>query len=108
MSRVAQLCYYMECGHFYYQNYNWILGHESFQRAFSLSNLRFELVGIYGKRTRYQQKDLAQLLLKFDKESEEMLEKNDTEYKLDDLKYLNSDLNRNFLPKVNDIGLNFK
>jgi hypothetical protein len=57
----------LEAGHINYQNYNWNRGQESFKKALNLSNINFELVGVYGKRTKFQQKDLAQLFLKVKK-----------------------------------------
>jgi len=88
----------LEAGNVYYQNYNWTNGQECFQRALEMSNITFELTGAYGKRTKYQQKDLAQLLLKINKKSDD----NSLNYGLisKDWIYFNRNLNVSELPKV--------
>ena len=98
--RCACICFNLEAGHVYYQNYNWNQGHESFQRAIKISNLSFELTGVYGKRTKFQQKDVAQLLLKVNKE---FLESNGHFVGVDKpikWNYSNKDMKLKFLPKV--------
>jgi hypothetical protein len=57
------ISFYLETGFIYYQSYNWVLGEESFQNALNCSTLNYELTGVYGKKTRYQQNDIAQLIL---------------------------------------------
>lgn len=96
---MTTIVYNLEVAHLYYQSYNWTMGQECFKKAIKLANLDVELVGVFGKRTKYQQKDLAQLFAKI---------KNDQniEQHLDfmDLDYLNKDINLNELPK--DLALN--
>ena len=67
--KFATVCFNLEAGQVYYQNYNWNNGQECFQNALEMSHVKFELTGAYGKRTKFQQKDLAQLMLKVDKET---------------------------------------
>jgi hypothetical protein len=102
--RFASICYLLESGHIHYQNYNWTMGQESFKKALILSNLNFELVGVYGKRTKFQQKDLAQLFLKVKKtESNELVdnvENGDVSGPLEtSWTHSNKDLTSNLLPK---------
>ncbi len=100
----------LETGHIHYQNYNWTLGQESFKKALALSNLNFELIGLYGKRTKFQQKDLAQLFLKVKKsdlnEDLENQENADTNGRLvTSWPHSNKDLTSSLLPKdlmIND------
>lgn len=109
--RFASICYYLEAGHIYYQIYNWHKGQECFKRALTLSNINFELVGVYGKRTKFQQKDLAQLLLKVNKSGEERTEENDaavnsTSFDASEFeaRYSNRDVDIKSLPQ--DVALN--
>ena len=88
----------MECGHVYYQNYNWNLGQESFKKAKELSDIQFELTGAYGKRTKFQQKDLAQLMLRVNKS-------NDLKRIGSNWIHYNKDLNLSMLPEVNKFKL---
>lgn len=95
---MATIVFNLEVAHLYYQSYNWTLGQECFKKAIQLANLDIELIGVFGKRTRYQQKDLAQLFAKI---------KNQTiQQNLDctNLDYLNKDFNLSELPK--DLVLN--
>lgn len=72
-----------------------------------MSNLNFELVGVYGKRTKYQQKDLAQLLLKVNKpenNEQETNVRNEEEEQLPRWTHFNKELESNLLPK--DLLLN--
>jgi hypothetical protein len=57
----------LECGLNHYQIYNWSIGQACFDKALGLSNLDFKLDGVFGKRTKYQQNDIAQLILKIRK-----------------------------------------
>ncbi len=93
----------MEAGHVNYQNYNWTLGHQHFQKTFEMSGIDLELVGVYGKRTKFQQKDVAQLLLKVNRkmdESNEQMIVFDSE-SIRRWTESNKNLDRNHLPKVN-------
>ncbi len=93
------VCYYLEAGHIYYQNYNWTIGHEYFKKSLKLSNINYELVGVFGKRTKYQQKDLAQLLLKINPFDEQNSNENIQTF-FDKFKPLNADMDPKLLPKV--------
>ena len=68
-----------------------------------ISNLTFELTGVYGKRTKFQQKDVAQLLLKVNKDN---IEKENSNYSSTELSksinwdYSNKDIDLKFIPKV--------
>ena len=62
--RYASIIFYLEASNSFYQNYNWTRAQESYAKALEISNISFELCGVYGKRTKYQTKDLAQLFLK--------------------------------------------
>lgn len=94
------MCYYLEAGHICYQNYNWTKGQEYFKKSLKLSNINFEMVGVFGKRTRYQQKDLAQLLLKINLSNEQNNVKTDLQTDFDSWKLSNQDMDCKFLPKV--------
>lgn len=65
-----------------------------------MSKINYEFVGMYGKRTRYQQKDLAQLLLKVD--SAKTASSQELHDFFDTLEYSNHDLPSNHLPKVSN------
>ena len=92
------MCFNLEAGIVFYQNYNWNNGQECFQNALEISDITFELTGAYGKRTKYQQKDLAQLLLKIKKKSDENNQNNGLASK--NWVYFNQDLIVSELPKV--------
>lgn len=62
-----------------------------------MSDISFELTGAYGKRTKFQQKDLAQLLLKVNRREDPNKEINF----VSKWNHLNKDLNLALLPKVN-------
>ena len=64
-----------------------------------MANLDIELVGVFGKRTKYQQKDLAQLFAKL--KNDNTIQKN---LDFTNLEYLNKDFNLSELPK--DLVLN--
>ena len=103
--RFASICFHLEAGHMSYLNYNWAMGHDSFQKAIKLSNLSFELTGVYGKRTKYQQKDVAQLLLKVN--TEDLMHGDFGPDQIENLKgeftdcvYSNKDMDVKWLPKV--------
>ena len=96
--RLAAICFNLEAGHVHYQNYNWGQGHECFQKSVQISNLTFELTGVYGKKTKFQQKDVAQLLLKINK-NDETVDLNG-EFKNVKWDYLNKEMDLKFLPKV--------
>ena len=63
MLKCVRVLFQLEIGHIYYQSYNWSSGEEAFKRALELTGIEYSLTGVYGKRTKFQQKDLAQLLL---------------------------------------------
>lgn len=90
----------MESGHIHYQNYNWTLGQASFRKALNISNLTFELTGVYGKRTKYQQKDLAQLLLKVVKQDGNEQQKVNKSTDFSQWPHFNKEMDENLLPKV--------
>jgi hypothetical protein len=90
--------YHLEAGHYYYQIYSWNAGHECFKKAVSLTNLNFELIGLYGKRTKYQQKEVAQLFLKVN--TDPQLNESGCEALNNKWLYANSDLDPNYLPRV--------
>lgn len=78
------------------------MGQDCFKKALKLSNLYFELVGVYGKRTKYQQKDLAQLFLKITDSNDEF---SDVAFdQFTKWEYSNKDLDLSQLPK--DMALN--
>ena len=70
MNEQVLLCYNLECGFNYYQLYDWPMGQKCFEKAYSVSNLNTDLIGAKGKRTKYQQVDVAQLILKVQKSNE--------------------------------------
>ena len=98
--RLASICYHLEAGHVYYQIYNWTSGQASFKKALDLSGIEYELTGVYGRKTRFQQKDLAQLLLKINKQFEEASQVEEAR----SWTYANKDLDGKKLPK--DLSLN--
>jgi hypothetical protein len=71
--------------------YDWAMGEKCFQNAYEYSNLNFDLTGVRGKRTRYQQNDIAQLILKIHKLTDKIDE---------DFVYSNRNLKHELLPKV--------
>lgn len=75
------------------------MGQACFNKAINLSNLNVELIGVYGKRTKYQQKDLAQLFIKVKND-----ENINQQYEFMSLNYLNKDLKHSEIPK--DLALN--
>lgn len=98
--RFASIVFHLEASNSYYQNYNWTKGQESYAKALKASDVSFELMGVYGKRTKYQQKDVAQLLLKV----------NDTNLATEHLglennfqvwSHFNGSLTKESMPKVN-------
>lgn len=89
--------FYLEAGHIQYQIYNWGAGQECFRKALKLSELNYEFVGVYGKRTKYQQKDLAQLFLRV--ESSRTSDGSKEKF-FDEVAYSNKDLLAAQLPKV--------
>ena len=98
IERFASIVFYLEASNNYYLNYNWHAAQECYRQALALSDISFELTGCYGKRTRYQQKELAQLLLKINEsKSTQSLPKLD----YSQWNYFNQDLDKNLLPKVN-------
>lgn len=99
--RFATINFLLEAGHIQYQIYNWTAGQECFKKALLMSKLNFELIGLYGKRTKFQQKDIAQLFLKIRKTSlnDKQLQTEEEEY-FDKLSYSNHNLNIKHLPKV--------
>lgn len=62
--RFASIILYLEVSNSYYQNYNWTKAQEFYDRALSASGVSFQMMGVLGKRTKFQQYDVAQLLLK--------------------------------------------
>jgi hypothetical protein len=98
MTRYVSICFYLEAGHVCYQNYNWTIGQEYFKKSLKLSNINYELVGVFGKRTKYQQKDLAQLLLKINTPSNQNT--NEAIQHFDTFKPSNADMDPKMLPKV--------
>ena len=67
------------------------MGGKCFENAYKISNLNIDLAGIKGKRTKYQQIDIAQLVLKIQK----LNDKNDS-----DFTYSNTNITLEGLPKV--------
>ena len=81
-----------------------------FKKALELSSLTFEMTGIRGKRTKFQQNDLAQLFLKVNKVTtaettaqvdQVKPETNGTEHT--QWTYANSELDPKLMPKVTPI-----
>jgi len=68
--RFASIIFRLEATNVYYQNYNWTKAQACHRDALKISDISFELVGVYGKRTKFQQKDVAQLLLKVNETNE--------------------------------------
>jgi hypothetical protein len=68
------------------------MGQKCFEKAYLVSNLNTDLIGAKGKRTKYQQVDVAQLILKIQKSNEN----NKLEFV-----YSNEQLTAEQLPKVN-------
>jgi hypothetical protein len=64
-------CFYLEAGFIYYQCYNWTKGEQAFQNAVKQSSFNYELSGAFGKRTRFQVNDIAQLILKIQIDNKE-------------------------------------
>jgi tetratricopeptide (TPR) repeat protein len=60
----VQICFLLECRLIHIQNFKWNLAYKCLERVLKLSCIKLELTGVYGKRTKFQQKDVAQLLLK--------------------------------------------
>lgn len=101
--RFATIIFRLEASNVYYLNYNWTKAQEEFSKALRTSDISFELTGIRGKRTKFQQSDLAQLMLKV----------NDTNAKTEHLgiennfqqwTHFNKELTKSSLPK--NIALN--
>jgi hypothetical protein len=67
------------------------MGQSCFEKALELSNMDFKLDGVFGKRTKYQQNDIAQLILKINKLNDSI--------NADSLVYSNRNLKPNMLPK---------
>jgi hypothetical protein len=89
--KIALICFYLECGLNHYQIYNWTLGGNCFDKALEHSNLDFKLDGVFGKRTKFQQNDIAQLILKIIKLN------GNTDFQ--SLKHSNENLKPNMLTK---------
>lgn len=71
-NEMVLLCYNLESGFTYYQLYDWTMGKQCFESAYKASNLNIDLAGVIGKRTRYQQMDVAQLILRIQKSNEKI------------------------------------
>jgi hypothetical protein len=76
------------------------MGQQSFEKALKMSDINFELTGVYGKRTKYQHNDIAQLLLKVNKKTQEESSSTSSKTEFPKWKHSNHDLDLNLLPKV--------
>ncbi len=74
------------------------MGEACFNKALELSNLDFKLHGVFGKRTKYQQNDIAQLILKIHKLNDSI--------NADNLIYSNQNLKSSSIPKVTSFTFN--
>jgi hypothetical protein len=90
----------LETGHCNYQNYNWQASQACFARALELAGLQFEMTGVRGKRTKFQQNDLAQLFLKVSKKQSNEQPQLDVHL----WTYVNSEMDAKLLPKVYVLG----
>lgn len=71
IGNLEKICFYLEAGYIYYQCYNWTKGEQAFQNAIKQSSINYELSGAFGKRTRFQVNDIAQLILKIQIDNKE-------------------------------------
>ena len=65
-----------------------------------MSNINYEFVGVFGKRTKYQQKDLAQLLLKINVPDELNADESTHNVSFDKFIPSNAGMDPKCLPKV--------
>eukprot|EP00731_Ephydatia_muelleri_P026260 Em0018g360a len=62
-----KLCeFHLEMGHIFLYYYSWEQAERHFKAARSCAHISVEITGAMGKRTRFQERDLAQLVLKVD------------------------------------------
>ena len=94
MQKEVLVCFYLEACMLYYQSYNWHLGEEAFKNAIEQTNLNYELTGVFGKRTKFQQTDIPQLILRICKGDKDTSE---------DFIYSNSSMDKSSLPKVKSL-----